>query len=147
MKFTLYTDGSCYPNPGPGGWAYLIYARDGWHTSESGSRQKTTNNRMEMTAVINGLHAILNASLNPDRDEVVIHSDSMYVVKGINEWRTKWRLTGWQVKNPLLWMTIDNACREFKQVTAVHVRGHSGNELNEEVDRLAMMARTGGRYD
>lgn len=132
---TLITDGSCIGNPGPGGWACLL--RQGSHTRElSGSAPDTTNNRMELTAVIQGLSAIEEAC------PVRIVTDSEYVHKGITEWMEKWRRKGWRtaankpVKNQDLWKALDEALAR-RRVSWQWVKGHATHADNIHVDRLA----------
>ena len=131
----IYTDGACKGNPGPGGWgAVLEY--DGKEREIFGGERATTNNRMELTAVIEAL-----AALNrPCR--IVLHTDSQYVQKGITEWIRGWKARGWRtaakepVKNADLWKKLDQAIGEH-EIEWVWVRGHSGHEGNERADRLA----------
>ena len=133
----IYTDGACDPNPGPGGWAALIqFGRR--EKTISGSADHTTNNRMELTAAVEALE-ILN---QPCRIE--FYTDSEYLKRGITEWlpgwkRRNWRRKGGTLANVDLWQKLDSALRPH----TVHwkwVRGHSGNPLNERVDRLARQA-------
>ena len=137
----IYTDGACRGNPGPGGWAALL--RSGTHERElSGAETQTTNNRMELTAVIRALEALRR----PVRARV--YSDSQYVCRGITEWLPAWQARGWRtadrkpVKNQDLW-------EQLAALTARHaiewrwVRGHSGVPDNERVDRLANEAIDG----
>ena len=131
----IYTDGACKGNPGPGGWgAVLEY--DGKEREIFGGERATTNNRMELTAVIEAL-----AALNrPCR--IVLHTDSQYVQKGITEWIRGWKARGWRtaakepVKNADLWKKLDQAIGEH-EIEWVWVRGQSGHEGNERADRLA----------
>ena len=135
---TLITDGSCLGNPGPGGWAALL--RYGEHSRElSGADPETTNNRMEMTAVIEGLSALRE----PCR--VTIEVDSEYVKKGISEWMAGWKRRGWKtvtkqpVKNQDLWRRLDEAvaCHDVKWRW---VKGHAGHADNNRCDELAREA-------
>ncbi len=138
MTLKIYTDGSCLGNPGPGGWGFV--ATDGCNVAErSGAERDTTNNRMELTAVIRALHAAKK------HDEVEIHTDSQYVKNGIQSWIKNWKRNGWRtadkkpVKNKDLWEQLDDAVSRIK----VHwhwVRGHNGDEMNERVDCLARTA-------
>lgn len=131
----LYTDGACSGNPGPGGWgALLIYGR---HRKElSGGEGATTNNRMELRAVIEGLRALKK------RVPVTVYTDSTYVMKGITEWIEGWKARGWKtaakqpVKNEDLWRELDDALRGH-DVEWRWVRGHAGNPGNEAADALA----------
>lgn len=131
----LFTDGACLGNPGPGGWAALLRFR-GADKELSGGERQTTNNRMEMMAVIEGLKALTR----PCR--VAITTDSQYVQKGITEWIHSWKRRGWKtadkkpVKNVDLWQALDAACGAHK-ITWHWVKGHAGHVENERVDVLA----------
>lgn len=135
----IYTDGSCLGNPGPGGWGFV--ATDGNNVVErSGGEQDTTNNRMELTAVIRALSAAAKK-----HSEVEIHTDSQYVKNGMQSWIKNWKKNGWKtadkkpVKNKELWKELDALAAEIK----IHwhwVRGHSGHEMNERVDTIARWA-------
>jgi ribonuclease HI len=133
----IWTDGSCLGNPGPGGWAFV--ASDGNQAIErSGAAPDTTNNRMELMAVIRALAAIKNPS-------VEIHIDSQYVKNGMQTWIKNWKKNNWRtadkkpVKNQDLWMELD-AVAATKDIKWVWVRGHAGNEMNERADTLARAA-------
>ncbi len=130
-----FTDGACRGNPGPGGWGVLLRFND--HEKRlCGGEKETTNNRMELMAVIQALE-----SLNRDC-KVKVTSDSQYVLKGINEWMENWKKRGWKtaakkpVKNVDLWQRLDKA-REDHNVEWVWVKGHSGHIENEIADELA----------
>ena len=134
----IWTDGSCLGNPGPGGWAFV--ATDGTHTAErSGGEVNTTNNRMELMAVLRALAAAHRHS------EVEIHTDSQYVKNGMQTWIKNWRKNNWRtadkkpVKNQDLWQKLDEAASKIK-IHWVWVRGHNGEELNERCDELARTA-------
>jgi ribonuclease HI len=134
----IYTDGACRGNPGPGGWAALLLF--GEHQREiSGAEILTTNNRMELTAVIRALEALKR----PVKGR--IYTDSQYVRQGILEWLPNWKRRGWKtadrkpVKNQDLWETLD-ALAATHELEWHWVRGHSGNEGNERVDLLANRA-------
>ena len=134
----LYTDGAASGNPGPGGYGVVLKCGD--HEKEmSGGFALTTNNRMELLAVIKGLEAIrwYNA-------EVHVYSDSSYVVNAINQgWLEGWKRRGYaRVKNPDLWMRFDNVFR-CHRVTFHWIRGHAGHPENERCDRLAVAAGAG----
>ncbi len=131
----IFTDGACLGNPGPGGWAALLR----FNSTEkeiSGGEANTTNNRMELKAVIEGLLSLSR----PCR--VAVTTDSQYVQKGITEWIERWKARGWRtadkkpVKNVDLWQALDNA-RANHDVSWHWVRGHAGHEENERVDTLA----------
>jgi ribonuclease HI len=134
----IYSDGACRNNPGPGGWAYLLRA-GGAERESHGFEAATTNNRMELTAVIRALESLPSAS------RVRVHTDSQYVQKGISEWIHSWRRRGWRtadkkpVKNEDLWRRLDAAAARHA-VEWHWVKGHSGHPENERVDRLANQA-------
>ncbi len=134
-KVELFTDGACRGNPGPGGWGVWLRYAD--HDKELfGGENNTTNNRMELMAAIMALEA-LNPSVN-----VVLYTDSKYVLQGITEWIDNWKSRGWKtaakkpVKNVDLWKRLDTA-RNLHQVDWQWVKGHSGHEGNEKADSLA----------
>ncbi len=137
-KIEIFTDGACKGNPGPGGWGALV--RIGGREKElSGSASHTTNNRMEMTAVIEAL-----ASLPPS-SRVVLTTDSQYIQKGITLWIRNWKKNGWlnasqePVKNMDLWKKLDELSRKHT-VEWRWVKGHAGHKENERCDELARMA-------
>ncbi len=129
-QVTIFSDGSSLGNPGPGGWGTIL--RYGDHEKElSGAEPMTTNNRMELTAVIEGLKALKEPC------DVTIYSDSSYVVKAINEWLEDWIERDFKkVKNPDLWREYIEAAKPHR-VRAVWVRGHNGHAENERCDELA----------
>jgi len=129
-KVSIYSDGSSLGNPGPGGWGTIL--RFGRHEKElSGGEAMTTNNRMELTAVIEGLKALKEPC------DVTIYSDSSYVVKAINEWLPQWVARNFKkVKNPELWKAYLEAAKPHK-IKAVWVKGHAGHPENERCDELA----------
>ncbi|MCP5268884.1 MAG: ribonuclease HI [Zoogloeaceae bacterium] len=143
----IWADGGCRGNPGPGGWGVLM--RSGPHEKELwGGEPETTNNRMELTAVIRALEAMKR----PVRAR--IHTDSQYVQKGISEWIHGWKRNGWKtadkkpVKNADLWQTLDGLAARH-QLEWLWVKGHAGDPGNERADELAnkgidelLMART-----
>ena len=134
MSIEIYTDGACSGNPGPGGWAALL--RYNGHEKEmSGGEHDTTNNRMEMMAVIEGLSALKKPS------RVTVYTDSQYVQRGVTEWMKGWKAKGWpaRIKNQDLWLRID-ALLGVHDVRFVWVRGHDGHIENERVDKLAVAA-------
>ena len=134
-QVTIYTDGACKGNPGPGGWgAWLV---SGEHQRELwGGEAQTTNNRMELTAVIEALAAL------KARSEVILHLDSEYVRQGITAWIHQWKARGWltadrkPVKNADLWQRLD-VLAQAHQVDWRWVKCHSGNPGNERADALA----------
>lgn len=136
----IWTDGSCLGNPGPGGWAFV--ATNGKETAErSGGEKDTTNNRMELTAVIRALSAARH------HDELEIHTDSQYVKNGMQLWLAQWKNNNWKtgankpVKNKELWQQLDSVS-QGKKIHWVWVKGHAGNEMNERCDELARNAAT-----
>ncbi|OZI20424.1 ribonuclease HI [Bordetella genomosp. 9] len=131
----LWTDGACKGNPGPGGWGVLM--RSGTHEKTlHGGEMATTNNRMELMAVIQGLAALKRPC------QVTIHVDSQYVMKGMMEWIANWKRRGWitadkkPVKNAELWRALDEQVSRHK-VAWRWVRGHAGDPGNERADELA----------
>ena len=136
----IYTDGGCSGNPGPGGWAFVVSENGEIREYRSGGDQSTTNNKMELTAVINALEY---AKANGERD-VVILTDSQYVKNGITVWIHSWKKNGWRtsskapVKNVAYWVTLDKLNDELN-VDWQWVKGHAGIAGNEEGDRLVRM--------
>ena len=131
----IFTDGACRGNPGPGGWGVVL--RYGAHEKEMcGSERETTNNRMELTAVIRGLEAMKRPIT------AKVYSDSQYVLKGISEWIHGWKRNGWKtadkkpVKNADLWQELDQLTRQHK-LEWIWVKGHAGHPENERADALA----------
>lgn len=137
MTLVIHTDGACSGNPGPGG--YGAWWQDGAARIElSGGDPGTTNNRMELLGVIRALQAVRDMSTPPA--QVVVRSDSQYVVKGLNEWMAGWKRRAWKdVKNPDLWQLLDDL-RTGLPVRFEWVRGHNGDPGNEHAD---LLARTG----
>ncbi len=139
----LFTDGGCSGNPGPGGWAFILrHPASGKEMERAGAERETTNNRMELLAVIRGLEALKR----PTRVELI--SDSIYVGKGLSEWMPKWKSHGWRrrehgklvpIKNEDLWRRLDELLA-IHEVTFKHIRGHSGHAENERCDTLAVAA-------
>ena len=131
----IYADGACKGNPGPGGWGVLLRA-GGREKELFGGEAQTTNNRMELTAVIEGLRSL------KERSTVRVYTDSQYVQKGISEWIHSWKKRGWltsdkkPVKNVDLWKTLDEAAQQH-QVSWHWVKGHAGHPENERADALA----------
>ena len=137
-EVTIFTDGACSGNPGPGGWGAILIS--GAHEREiCGGEPATTNNRMELMAAIGGLGALKR------RCAVKLYTDSKYVLQGITEWLPNWKARGWRtaarepVKNQDLWQLLDAAV-QLQDIEWHWVRGHSGHEGNEYVDQLANIA-------
>jgi ribonuclease HI len=143
----IYTDGGCSGNPGPGGWAYMMilqtFQGEQIIASAKGGERNTTNNRMELAAVIEALHALKARSDVPRQAE--IYTDSQYVQKGITEWIRTWKRNAWRtsdkspVKNKELWVELDSLSSEF-QLSWKWVRGHAGNQYNEMCDEMTQLA-------
>ena len=138
-EITVYTDGACSGNPGPGGWAAIL--KYGRAVKElSGGESETTNNRMELLAVIAGLEAL------KERCAVELWSDSQYVVNALNNgWLRDWKRRGWkrrdgELKNPELWQRLDELLQRHS-VAAHWVKGHADNEFNNRCDALAVEQR------
>ncbi|MCL4138895.1 UNVERIFIED_CONTAM: hypothetical protein GTU68_050720 [Idotea baltica] len=135
----LFTDGACSGNPGPGGWGAILRTK-GTEKTLSGGEKDTTNNRMEMMAVIAGLEALQRQC------SVKITTDSQYVMKGMMEWLPNWKKRNWKtagkkpVKNVDLWQRLEKAVQAH-QVEWEWVRGHQGHVDNERADQLAVAAR------
>lgn len=131
----IYTDGACKGNPGPGGWGALLVS-GGAEKELFGGERNTTNNRMELRAVIEALGALTRPC------DAVVHTDSQYVQKGISEWIHGWKARGWKtaakapVKNADLWQALD-AARAQHRIEWRWVKGHAGHPGNERADRLA----------
>lgn len=135
MTVEIYTDGACKGNPGPGGWGALLNA-GGQEKELFGGETLTTNNRMELTAVIQALAALKRPS------RVRLHTDSQYVQLGVSKWLANWKRRGWRtaegraVKNADLWRRLDELARDHA-VEWIWVRGHAGDQGNERADALA----------
>lgn len=138
----IYTDGSCKPNPGKGGWAaILVYGKH--EKVISGSLKDTTNNQMELTAAVMALNALKEPC------KVVFHTDSEYLKRGITEWMPNWKVKNWKRKtgklaNVKLWQSLDKAT-QMHQIEWKWVKAHAGHELNERVDQLAFNAMIAGK--
>ncbi|MFZ6727600.1 ribonuclease HI [Undibacterium sp. MH2W] len=134
-KIEIYTDGACKGNPGVGGWGALLVAGNK-EKELCGGEKDTTNNRMELMAVIQALGALKRPC------EITLHTDSQYVLKGITEWISGWKAKGWKtaskapVKNVDLWQALDTAQSTHK-IEWRWVRGHTGHPGNERADQLA----------
>ena len=138
MKIKIYTDGACSGNPGKGGWGVLIQEDDN-EKKLSGSELNTTNNRMELTAVIRALEHYDEAK------EIEVFTDSKYVMQGITEWIKKWKTNRWKtsqkkdVKNKDLWVLLDSVSAKH-DIKWSWVKGHAGDYGNEIADKLATQA-------
>lgn len=139
----LFTDGACRGNPGPGGWAYILeHAASGTVKEGAGGEPQTTNNRMELRAVIEGLKALKR------RSQVEVVTDSAYVAKGCREWLPVWKRNNWRRREGKQWKPVKNEdlWRELDELLARHdvrltiVRGHAGHPENERCDELAVAA-------
>ena len=134
-QIEIFTDGSCLGNPGPGGWAALLRYK-GKNKMISGQHQDTTNNRMELTAVIKALNGLKESC------HIELFTDSKYVMDGAQQWMKNWKAKGWMrtkkdpVKNVELWQALDQALNQH-QVNWHWVKGHSGHAENEMVDEEA----------
>ena len=143
IEVNLYSDGACSGNPGPGGWAFILeHVPTGTERECRGAQEETTNNQMELRAVIEGLSALKR------RTRVNIVTDSSYVQQGITNWIHGWKRRGWKrktggglkpVKNVELWQQLDKLTAQH-DVTFELVRGHSGHPMNERCDELAVEA-------
>ena len=155
----IFTDGACLGNPGPGGWAALIkYPDQNQWQKIVGAEMATTNNRMELTAAIKAMENVRNDHLDASKDTIaevpiVIHSDSQYLVKGMNLWIKDWQKRGWKtagkksVQNIDLWQKLLELSQGLSpRPQFAWVRGHEGNPKNEEVDRLAKKAAEGAEH-
>jgi ribonuclease HI len=132
---TIYTDGACKGNPGPGGWGAVLLYGDRRRMLKGGEAV-TTNNRMELKAAIEALQALREPCA------VTLWTDSVYVMQGLTQWLPNWKARGWRtadrkpVKNRELWQALDEACQRHR-IDWRWVKGHSGDAGNEEADRLA----------
>lgn len=144
MRVRVYTDGACSGNPGPGGWA-MVFNTDDNCKMYSGHETSTTNNRMELTAIVQCLSKI---SVGNKEDIYEIYSDSAYVVNSINnKWLERWKMSGWKtkqhedIKNRDLWEQVDRYLTKIvhkgQSIKFIKVKGHAGNTFNELVDKLA----------
>jgi ribonuclease HI len=139
----LFTDGGCSGNPGPGGWAFILrHPASGKEVEQSGGEPQTTNNRMELMAVVRGLESLKMPS------DVELLTDSVYVGKGLTEWMPNWKKNGWRrregpkwkpVKNDDLWKRLDELVARHR-LRYTRVAGHSGHPENDRCDQLAVAA-------
>ena len=142
-EVVLFTDGACSGNPGPGGWAFILrHPGSGRETQDSGAEAETTNNRMELTAVVQGLKQLKRPTV------VELVTDSVYVGTGLAEWLPRWKQQGWKrkekgrlvaIKNEDLWRELDRLAAAHT-IRFSHVAGHSGHPENEACDQMAVMA-------
>ncbi len=136
-EIIIYTDGGCKGNPGIGAWAFVMYYNDKLLTEQSAGVKYTTNNQMELTAVIVALKSCLSVKPN----KIIVNTDSQYVKNGITSWITNWKKNGWKtankkpVKNKELWVELDNLNSQLN-VIYKWVKGHAGIDLNERCDQL-----------
>ena len=146
MIIKVYVDGACSGNPGPGGWAVIVCTRNNI-LKHTGYENSTTNNRMELMAVVEAVNVIIDNV--DDNAQVEIYSDSAYVINAIEKgWLAKWMHADWQrtiggdVKNTDLWKQLVEAMTKTtgRSIKFIKIKGHSGNTFNEEVDRLAKIA-------
>ena len=139
MKYTIYTDGACSGNPGPGGWGAVIFDNENKQKNISGREENTTNNRMELLAAIMALQEVNTNS------EITIYTDSSYVKNGITSWIHNWKKNNWRnskkqpVKNIELWQELDHISKQHK-VNWHWVKAHNGDKYNEIADKLATNA-------
>ena len=139
IRVEIFTDGACSVNPGPGGWGALLRCR-GVEKELSGGEKETTNNRMELTAVISALAALKTSC------DISLYTDSKYVMDGITRWLPNWKKNGWKtsnkkspVKNVDLWQRLDELAGGH-EIRWIWVKGHAGHAENERVDELARNA-------
>lgn len=145
MNIRIYTDGACSGNPGKGGWAYIaIDDNDNELFRASGAENLTTNNRMELQAVIMSLNNLLDCKLT-EKIDLTIFTDSQYVQQGITNWIFNWKKNNWinsskqPVKNKDLWVKLDNIASKFNPQWK-WLKGHAGNKYNEICDQMAVTA-------
>ena len=156
----VYTDGGCSGNPGPGGWAYVILgpskdrpngADPELVAEDSGGELQTTNNRMELLAVIAALRKVkflLNSDKNSSNARITVYTDSQYVQKGITQWIGNWKRNAWKtsgkqpVKNRDMWMELDSASQNLS-IDWRWVKGHAGNKYNERCDSMVQSVMKG----
>lgn len=142
-EVVIYTDGACKGNPGPGGWAYYLFIKSDLSVKveDSGHIPDTTNNRMELMAVIMALKKLKKSC------KVTLHTDSQYVKNGCESWMANWKKNGWkgsnkkEVLNADLWKELDSLL-QLHSVSFVYVKAHNGDQWNEYVDKLASGAAT-----
>ena len=137
MLIELFTDGACKGNPGPGGYGAILVCGD-YYTELSDGYVRTTNNRMELMAVINGLLKINN----PQKHDVLVYSDSKYVTDTVNkQWINKWEAKNFDgIKNNDLWIQFNSIRKQFNDIKFNWIKGHNGHPENEKCDELAQAA-------
>lgn len=146
MKITIYTDGACKGNPGPGGWAYVCLFNGRPHIIVSGHKDKTTNNCMELTAIYKALNYVkkYNGVYHFNIEYFYICSDSAYCINAINQkWIDNWEKNNWrtnkniEIKNKELWESVYKLLKEFKNVKFIKIKAHNGVKWNEIADKKA----------
>lgn len=153
MRYEIYTDGACSKNPGPGGYAFIILINRKEWLRVAGHKANSTNNEMELTAVVKALQHTLThpGGFNKNttgKQKIIVYSDSAYCLNAINQkWINSWALNGWrnkekkEIKNKQLWQNMWNLLNlKNVEYEFIKVKGHSGNEFNELVDKLAKLA-------
>jgi ribonuclease HI len=142
-ELSIYTDGGCSDNPGPGGWAYVILSEGNPIARHWGAEMGTTNNRMEVRAVISAMEYV--QTLKPPPAKITVYTDSQYVQKGMSQWIYRWKRNGWlthdrkPVSNQDLWKRLD-VLSEGRTIYWIWIRGHAGAKYNEECDRMTQDA-------
>lgn len=151
LHIVIHADGACSGNPGPGGWAATVLFNGVVTTALQGGDPETTNNRMELEAVLQALEYVTQTGLRPHC--ILLRLDSQYVLQGLKTWCESWAERGWrdargrEIKNPDLWRQLWVYRLHYAHVLEFeHVRGHSGDPDNERVDRLAVAARDISRH-
>ena len=136
MSIKIYTDGACSGNPGIGGWGAIIFFSDNNYVELNGGKKNTTNNQMELTAAIEALKYL------KEKNEIIIFTDSKYLMNGIDSWILNWKKNGWKtaakkpVKNKDLWIELDTQISKHS-INWRWIKGHDGNQFNELADFLA----------
>jgi ribonuclease HI len=144
LHYYLYTDGACQPNPGKGGWSFILTDDNNTIAVQQGFCDSTTSNRMELTAALNGLRCFEGLDLY-SKQSLTVYSDSKYFIDGAEQWSIMWQENEWKkkdgktVKNLVLWQSIREILGSiFCTILFQHVKGHSGHEYNEKCDTLAV---------
>lgn len=148
-RIVIYGDGACSGNPGPGGWGSIVITHN-WVTELAGSEDSTTNNRMEISAILNALSWCLGNAAKVQPDEILIFTDSVYLIRGITQWIFGWKRRGWktaengEVSNQELWQDLDRVIFSLKkkfpevELNWNFVKGHAGDPGNERCDVIAV---------